>query len=141
MKPETCPPPAGRHLPFSGTVVSGARKAAPFTQLDWVKSQCLNQIGFEPYPGTLNLRLAEQDWETVSSILRLPGRTLVPPDGTSCAGRLYPVMIGSFPGAIVVPEESVRIHGDGIVEILAPVSLRAQLELKDGDRLSFTVLL
>jgi CTP-dependent riboflavin kinase len=141
VNPEACPPQAEEQLVLSGTVFSGTRRAAFFTQLDWVKSQCLHQLGFEPFPGTLNLRLAEQDKPLASRVLNFPGLPLVPPDGTSCAGRVYPVCIGTIPGAIVLPEESVRVHDAGVLEILAPVSLRETLHLEDGDRLSLAVRL
>ncbi len=139
MNPEACPPKAGKHLILSGIVVSGTRQAAFFTQLDWVQSQCLHHLGFEPFPGTLNLRIAEQDKSSASRVLNLPGLPLLPPDGASCAGRVYPVCIGAIPGAIVLPEENVRIHDSGVLEILAPVSLREALHLEDGDLVSLAV--
>ena len=141
MNPEACPPKSEEHLIISGTVVSGTRKAAFFTQLDWVQSQCLQQLGFEPFPGTLNLRIAEQDQPLASRVLNFPGLPLVPPDGTSCAGRVYPVYIGTIPGAIVLPEGSVRVHDTGVLEVLAPVSLREALHLEDGDLVSLAVRL
>lgn len=141
MNPEACPPKAGEHLILSGTVVSGTRQAAFFTQLDWVQSQCLDHLGFRPFPGTLNLRLFESDRPVAADILALPGLPLVPPEGSFCAGRVYPVCIGTIPGAIVRPEEGVRIHDDGVIEILAPVSLREELKLKEGDRIRLTVRL
>jgi len=141
VKTEHCPTPAEDSFLLSGTVVSGARQAAFFTQLDWVRSQCLNQLGFEPYPGTLNLQISEKDQPAVVKVFSHPGLPLIPPDTSFCAGRVYPVCIGSIPGAIVLPEESVRVHEKGIVEILAPVSLREELQLKDGDRISLAVRL
>ena len=26
--------------------------------LDWVQAQCMSQLGFEPYPGTLNIAVS-----------------------------------------------------------------------------------
>ncbi len=75
-----------------------------------------------------------------SRVLNFPGLPLVPPDGHFCAGRIYPVSIGTIPGAIVLPEENVRIHDGGILEILAPVCLREALRVKDGDRVGLTVM-
>ncbi len=141
MKAEPCPPKSEGSLLLSGTVVSGARQAAFFTQLDWVRSQCLDQLGFEPFPGTLNLQISEQDQPAAAELFRLPGLPLAPPDGSFCAGRIYPVCIGTVPGAIVLPEENVRIHEPGVLEILAPVSLREALHLEDGDRVCLVVRL
>jgi CTP-dependent riboflavin kinase len=141
VKAEPCPRKSEDSLLLSGTVVSGARQAAFFTQLDWVRSQCLDRLGFEPFPGTLNLQISEQDRPAAAKLFRLPGKPLETADGSFCAGRVYPVCIGTIPGAIVRPEEGVRIHDDGVIEILAPVSLREKLQLKDGDRIGLTVRL
>ena len=46
---------------LTGKIVSGARQAAFFTQLDWVLEQCRQKLGFKPYPGTLNLEIASPD--------------------------------------------------------------------------------
>ena len=47
----------------TGRVVSGARRAAGFTQLDWVQDQCWEKLGFRPFPGTLNVEVVA-DGET-----------------------------------------------------------------------------
>lgn len=141
MKAERCPPPSEDSFFLSGTVVSGARQAAFFTQLDWVQSQCLSQLGFKPFPGTLNLKISEKDQPAAAKVFTYPGLPLTPPDTSFCAGCVYPVCIGTIPGAIVLPEESVRVHETGFLEILAPVSLREALHLEDGDRIRLTVRL
>jgi CTP-dependent riboflavin kinase len=125
---------------ISGTVVTGTKRAAFFTQLEWVKTQCLALLGFEPYPGTLNILLAAQDEKLMDEIRKVPGVPLIPPDGAYCQSLVYPVQIGNIPGAIILPEESVRVHGTGIAEILAPVCLREVLNVQDGDRVSVRVI-
>lgn len=141
MKPESCPSKSKDQLIVSGVVVSGARKAAFFTQLPWVQAQCLDRLGFRPFPGTLNLQILEPDRSAAARVLDLPGQPLVSPEADFCAGRVYPVSMGAIPAAIVRPEESVRIHDDGVIEILAPVCLREELKLKDGDVVGLTVTL
>jgi CTP-dependent riboflavin kinase len=140
MNPEQSDTLKGGRKVISGTVVTGTKRAAFFTQLEWVKTQCLTLLGFEPYPGTFNIQLTEQGRQVLAELQELPGVPLVPPDGAYCQSLVYPVQIETIPGAIIMPEESVRIHGTGIVEILAPVSLREALNVQDGDRVSFTVI-
>jgi hypothetical protein len=84
VKPELSPHHSKAPLILSGTLVSGARQAAFFTQLDWVQSQCLDQLGFRPFPGTLNLRLFESDRTAAAVILNLPG---LPPPGNTWTTR------------------------------------------------------
>jgi CTP-dependent riboflavin kinase len=140
MSPEPNDSVRERRKVLSGTVVTGTKKAAFFTQLEWVKIQCLTLLGFEPYPGTLNIQFREQDKQAMAELQTLPGLSLVPPDGAYCLSQVYPVQIGNIPGAIILPEESVRLHGTGIVEILAPVCLREVMNLQNGDPVSFTVM-
>lgn len=139
MNPEPVDSPRETRKVLSGMVVTGAKQAAFFTQLDWVKSQCLTLLGFEPYPGTLNLRLSEEDRSKMQEINKLSGIPLIAPNETYCSSRVFPVQIGNIPGAIIIPEESVQLHGSDTVEILAPVCLREVLKLQEGDRVSVDV--
>jgi CTP-dependent riboflavin kinase len=126
---------------ISGILMSGSRKAAFFTQLEWVKILFRNLLGFDPYPGTLNLQLSGEDEELLAEVRKGPGIPLIPPDAAYCQSRAYPVRIGTIPGAIILPEERVRIHDQEIVEIMAPVSLRETLHLQDGDRVDISLML
>ncbi len=125
---------------LSGTVMTGTQKAAFFTQLDWVKDQCATKLGFEPYPGTMNILLKESDIRLMAEIRNSAGVSLVPPDKNFCSSQVYPVRIGNILGAIILPEQSVNVHGANVFEILAPVFLRAALNVEDGDLVSVTVI-
>jgi CTP-dependent riboflavin kinase len=118
---------------LKGTVVSGARKAAFFTQLDWVNAQCEEKLGFRPFPGTLNIELLPESLAGFASFQKKPGRELTSPDPAFCSARVIPVLIENIPAAVILPDEQVRIHGHNIIEAVAPVSLRRTLNINDGD--------
>ena len=126
-----------KKLTVQGKIVSGVRKAAFFTQLDWVQDQCGEKLGFKPYPGTLNLEI---DAQTLSAIEALQknddGVCLTPSDPQFCEAMVWPVSIGDFPGGLIAPSEDVRVHGKHIIEILAPVNLKESLHVNDGDTLA-----
>ena len=122
-----------------GTVVSGTGRASFFTQLEWVKRQCRDKLGFDPYPGTFNLAISESDKAFLMGIRKFPGVSLDPPDKAYCSALVYPIQIGTIACAIIWPEESVRKHGDTVVEILAPVCLRDAFKVIDGERIYFSV--
>jgi 2-phosphoglycolate phosphatase len=128
-----------RHRFITGKVVDGVGKAAPFTQLGWVVAQCIEKLGFAPYPGTLNLEVAESDSSVLESIWEKGCLELVPPTSGFCTGKILPARIGDVQGAILLPEASVRVHGARIIELLAPVRLKDALGLKQGDVLSLSV--
>ncbi len=118
---------------LKGSVVSGAGKAAFFTQLDWVSAQCEEKLGFRPYPGTLNIEMLPESLSVIASIQKEKGLELVSPDPAFCSARVIPVLIKEIQAAIILPEEKVRIHGRNIIEAIAPVNLRRTLNLNDGD--------
>ena len=45
-------------LKIAGKIVGGAKQGVFFTQLEWVREQCLKKLGFTPWPGTLNLAIS-----------------------------------------------------------------------------------
>jgi len=120
---------------LTGRVVSGVHQASFFTELDWVQEQCLEKLGFRPYPGTLNLsmEILGEGSPTVKELRKQVGLKLIPPDPNFCAATVLPVYIGEVKGAIVVPAEDVNVHGKQILEVLAPIRLRDALGVKDGD--------
>ena len=95
----------------------------------------ISKLGFEPYPGTFNLRVREEHQKEVKSLEASPFILI---EGFTNGNRSFgPAkcflsrMQDTAEGAIIVP---VRTHYAGdVVEIIAPKFLRDQLNVKDGD--------
>ena len=126
-------------LVFTGRIVSGVRKAAFFTQLDWVQNQCLEKLGFRPYPGTLNLEINQDDLPVIENLQKMDTEELIPADPNFCTAKVLTVSLGSARGAIIIPAEDVQVHGKNIVEIIAPIRIKEALKVNDGD--SVTVII
>jgi len=124
---------------LKGRVVSGTKKAAFFTQLDWVLEQCSEKLGFKPFPGTLNIEILPKSLPNVESIQKEKGIALVPPDPTFCTSQVFPVSIEGADAAMIIPAEKVRIHGKNIIEVIAPISLKNALKIDDGDFVTLTI--
>jgi hypothetical protein len=116
-----------------GIIERGTGQGAYFTQVDWVREQCRRELGYEPFPGTLNVRVKEGDLERLDAFLRDPDFELVPDDPAFCSARVKKVTVNGLPAALVIPAAGVRIHGKRVLEILASSSLKASLGLEDGD--------
>jgi CTP-dependent riboflavin kinase len=122
-----------------GKIISGAREAAFFTQLDWVKEQCLDKLGFAPYPGTVNIEVSKEDLVTLKLIKEEGGIRLIPPDPQFCEGRTLRASIGGVDGCVFIPPQDVNVHEPNIVEFMAPVMLKSTLGVDDGDLVTVSV--
>jgi CTP-dependent riboflavin kinase len=116
-----------------GHVATGLGLAVSFTGVDWARQGFIRLVGIDPYPGTLNLKIREEDSLAAWAALRgMPGHHLPAPDADSCDARLYLVTLGrGITGAIVLPE--VAGYPADQVEIIAAVHLRKALSLADDD--------
>ncbi len=127
------------HLKITGKIVSGVKQGEFFTQLTWVREQCLEKLGFTPWPGTLNLEIPVDSMSLIEELRPEEGIELVPPDSNYCSGRVFPVSIEGIPGAIVLPAEDVRVHAKNVIEIISPKMLKEALGVKDGDLVTLTI--
>lgn len=122
-----------------GKIVSGLKQGAFFTQLDWFQKQCVEKLGYVPYPGTLNLEISAEDIPKVEIIEQESEIEFIPPDSTFCSGRAYPVDIEGIHAAIIMPAEEVRVHDKNIIEVISEVKLKDALDADDGDSVELAV--
>ncbi len=125
-----------KRIEFSGTVFSSQGEGKNFLELSWVKRQIKQKLGFTPYPGTLNVRLSEESAKHKKLLEKAHSAKVYPADGY-CNGALIKAFIGKVECAIVVPE--VAGYPREVLEIIAPVNLREQLQLRDGGEVTVTV--
>ena len=127
------------HWKITGKIVSGVKQGAFFTQLDWVQEQCLQKLGFKPFPGTLNLEIAHENMRIIEALQAQEGIELVPPDSNFCAGFVFPISIEGISGAMVAPAANVRVHAKNIIEIISHLGLKDALGVEDGDWVTLTI--
>jgi len=130
-----------RTLTLDGEVVSGVGEGAYYMSLDGYRKQFKAKLGFEPYPGTLNLRLSESSFHQRK---RLDTADSVTVKGFENERRTYgdvecftALIQGKAKGAIVIIN---RTHyTPSTLELVSPVNLREELGLKDGDTVKVEV--
>lgn len=118
---------------FTGRVATGKGAAVGFTSSAWARDGFIRLVGIDPFPGTLNLMVAEGPEREAWRLLQAqPGIVMAAPDPAWCDAVLFRVMVNDRErGAIVVPK--VSGYDPGQVEIIAPIHLRGALGLRDGD--------
>ncbi len=118
-----------------GIVREGKGEARAFTQLNWVRQEFLDKLGFDPYPGTLNLQV-----ENGAVLNAFRARTGIPiePQPGYCAAECFKVKLnGEFSAAWIIPD--VPGYPEDQIELIAPISLRDVLTLKDGDAVQIEI--
>ena len=118
-----------RKIILEGRVFSGGGIGSFFINLSWVRSQIKEKLGFNPYPGTLNLQLLPgTDVKELRDTTK--GIKIKSSEGFH-EGRCFKALImEKLWGAVVVPD--VPKYPNDLLEIMAPVNLRETLGLKDG---------
>ena len=134
--------------PFSitieGTVFSGLGEGAYYVTREPYRRQFIEKLGFDPFPGTLNLKMnSEYDAKMRKELEIYPG---IPIGGFKNKDRTYgPVkcfhaMVNNKEkGAVIL---ALRTHyGSSVMEVIAPSCLRERLNLKDGHKVRVEVFL
>ncbi|WP_162989825.1 DUF120 domain-containing protein [Natronorubrum halophilum] len=116
-----------------GTVVSGFGTGNEFVSLEGYARQFRAVLGYEPYPGTLNLDLPHPIDTRLEQLdpVRINGWR----DGDRSFGAVY-----CYPASAADADESVRLHAivpkrtdhdTSTLELISPVNLRNRFDLSD----------
>lgn len=117
-----------------GVVTSGLGKGQEFVALDGYAEQFEDVLGYEPYPGTLNLELDDSAREAVEALdaARI--------DGWQARSTSFGA-VNCYPAAPVRDGSAVRLHlivpdrtdhDMSTLEFVSPVQLRERFDLVDG---------
>lgn len=127
---------------LEGTVFTGLGEGAYYVTKEHYRRQIVEKLGFEPYPGTLNVKLtSDYDIKTRMELDAYPAIEIngfKNEDRTFGLVKCYPAIIGgTVKGALIT---ALRSHYDAsVLEIIAPSCLRKQLGLKDGNKVKIEI--
>ncbi|MFA5050441.1 MAG: DUF120 domain-containing protein [Candidatus Micrarchaeia archaeon] len=118
-------------IKISGKIVDGIGQGKYYMSLEHYKKNIREKFGFEPYPGTLNLKIRKRDVLKRESIMK---QNLISIPGFATKNRsfgelfCYPAKINNLNCAIVFPLRTH--HGKDVIEIVAKENLRKKLKGK-----------
>ncbi|MFC5973605.1 DUF120 domain-containing protein [Halomarina salina] len=124
-----------------GAVTSGLGRGEEFVALPGYARQFEEKLGYEPFPGTLNLALSRS---VADQFATLQSVTI---EGWSEDGRSFGA-VDCYPTTLVSVDASVRVHAivprrtdhdASTIELVSPVKLRDRFDLSDDDRVSIRV--
>ena len=135
---------------LTGHVTSGMGEGSHYISLPGYMSQFESRLGYEPFPGTLNIELDEESVRTRAGMDALDPIGI---DGWENDERTYgpafcwPALVErTVADGATTTYESVHViapkrthHGADQLELIAPEKLRDALEIDDGDHLTIHV--
>ena len=130
---------------LDGVITSGMGEGRHYISLSGYMEQFEERLGYEPFPGTLNVDLDVESVRSRSAVSSLSG---IPIDGWEDEERTFgpatcyaaTVEYGGDAAEtahIIVPERTH--HDETQLEVIAPVRLRDALGLEDGDVVTVSV--
>ncbi len=124
---------------IEGMIVSGRGEAKNFVSFAWVRNQIKEKIGFDPYQGTLNVKLSPSEARHYNKTLREANYIEISPLEGYGKGKLYRARIKEQECVIVVPE--LKEYPKNMVELIASTNLKKTLELVDGETICIEIML
>ncbi len=126
-------------LSIHGIVTTGLGEGSYYMGMKGYQEQFKSKLWFEPYAGTLNLKVEGREKAKLDI---LQGADGIPIEGFSEGGRTFggaKCFLATLHGvdcAAIVP---YRTHHSDTLEVISKYYLRKRLDLKDGDVVEVTV--
>jgi len=130
-------------ITLEGVLFTGLGEGAYYVTKEAYRKQFMEKLGFDPYPGTLNLKLTtEYDIKTRSELEAYPAieiQGFQNESRTFGPVKCYSAIINNkVKGAVIC---AMRSHYNAsVLEVVAPVFLRGRLKLKDGNKVKVEIL-
>lgn len=121
------------HILIKGRVTDGLVESSFFTGIPWVREQFINKLGIDPYPGTFNLDITEdEEMDKWKEIKKRKGIEIIPAAPEFCSASCFHATVcGKIKGAVIIP----RVDGypESKMEIISVYKIRDALSLNSGD--------
>ena len=118
---------------ISGIITKGLGEGGHFMSMPHYQREIKKKLGFDAYPGTLNLKIGE-DRENLFKPAEAIAITGYKSGGKTFWGAsCYKAKIKNISGAIIIPE--INKNPENIIEFIAPVHAKSALKVKEGDKI------
>jgi len=127
-----------KEIIIKGKVVDGLKDGRYYLSQKEYRKKILEKLGFESYPGTLNIKLDDQNIK--EKLQKMEGVEI---EGFKMNDRIFGSIkcfkskIDGEDASVIIPERSH--YGSDILEIISPFKLRKKLKLKNGDEVVINV--
>ncbi|MBI2542227.1 CTP-dependent riboflavin kinase [Candidatus Woesearchaeota archaeon] len=115
-----------------GVIVRGLGEGAYFMSMRHYRDEIKKKLGFDAYPGTLNLKVSKKQMDLLEEAVPIRIDGFQQENKIFGEADCYKAKINGTLGAIIVPK--MTKHKD-VMEFIAPVHLKSELKLEDGDKI------
>lgn len=120
---------------IEGIVTSGFGRGREFITLDGYMRQFQERLGYEPYPGTLNLEVSQPDGYSLRRVDPIYIEGWEEDESSFGAVYCYPASTPNYENTpqlhVITPKRTD--HDESTIELISDVNLRNTLGLSDGD--------
>ena len=121
-------------MKIEGEVTTGLGKAAFFLSQEFYTSEFEKNLGFVPFPGTLNIVVSDDHLDEINKIKNSCENLIKPDEGFGAVKYIEAILNDEVNGAIVFPAKTT--HEENYLEFISENRLRDELNLEDGDVVS-----
>lgn len=116
---------------IDGVIVRGLGEGTYFMSMGHYQKEIKKKLGFNSYPGTLNLKVAKKDKDLLRNFNKIGINGFKQKNKTFGGADCYKAKIRKVKGAIIIPHLTKHKN---IIEFIAPIHLKSELKLKDGGK-------
>lgn len=121
-------------MKIDGEVTTGFGKAAYFLSQEFYTKEFEKNLGFVPFPGTLNVIVSDDYLDEISDIKNNCQNLISPDEGFGAVKYIKAKLNDNVEGAIVFPAKTT--HEENYLEFISKNKLREEFDLNDGDIVS-----
>ena len=121
-------------MKIEGEVTTGLGKAAFFLSQEFYTREFEKNLGFVPFPGTLNIVVSDDHLDEINKIKDACENLIKPDEGFGAVKYIEAILNDNVSGAIVFPAKTT--HEENYLEFISENRLRDELNLEDGDVVS-----
>ncbi len=130
-----------REIVIRGVVFSGLGEGRYYVSLEGYRKQFKEMLGFDPYPGTLNIKIPKEQMFFRNRLDEEEGiliKGFKTKERTFGDVKAFKCKVMGIEGAVVIPQRSH--YPKNVLEVISPVKLRDAFGLKDGDWIEVEVI-
>ncbi|MBI2652943.1 CTP-dependent riboflavin kinase [Candidatus Woesearchaeota archaeon] len=122
-----------KNIILSGVIVRGLGEGTYFMSMQHYQKEIKKRLGFNAYPGTLNLKLEKKQRDIFKNLTPIKIDGFKSNNKKFGGANCYRAKIKNTNGSIIVPD--LTKHNKDVIEFIAPVHLKSKLKFKNGDKI------